>query len=55
MTSLSFVRMVTCLESKLLETSSQTGSRLVSRSSLGHDGKLGGRAVGVAGSDLDAG
>lgn len=42
------------LEGKLLQANGQPGKRLVSRTSLGNNGKLRGRAMGVARSYLKA-
>lgn len=44
----------TNLEGKLLKANSQAGERLVTGTGLGHDGELGGRAVSVPGSYLEA-
>lgn len=43
------------LESKLLQTDSQTGKRLVSGASLRDDGEAGDGAVVISRSNLDAG
>lgn len=45
----------TCLEGVLLQSNRQARQRLVSGSGFRDDGEAGGRAIVVAGSDLDAG
>lgn len=45
----------THLEGELLEADGEAGGGLISGTGLGDDGELGSRAVGVAGSNFDAG
>ena len=43
------------LEGELAEASTQTGQRLKTSTSLGHNSELGGRGTEIAGGDLEAG